>query len=382
MASSIKNLVDTVIALSTQAASEQITQNLVYQRMIDQSTKLVNQYHKYSNEMADYDALVKQSSSLKRKINAYKNSGANIPSDLSQELDRVKRQQKEFREREGFLHNARISLTEIYDTIHALQRTVNEIDNQIINMVYTSTRGGKMTTVILSEEDFPNGSMYGLDYDRYGKMVLRFNVAGIESYIQNLKEQENTTQIIQSTLQPKLEILYKEILRRSEIASDGKNKSPYLMWQVNNIWKKIKFSSIGDLTEAYTAALVNGEKNEIFKNILEFNGNIDEWIDTFVSTYLIEVTNKSGFFEEDINAGNGQFYGVKSAGAALMGLTLIVRFAEVIVTAANEHYVSSQTINSIQRAFNKEAKRGQIQEIIDENSQRIIKEIKSNVIKH
>ena len=363
MALSIKQIVDTVIQMSTEEASQLLKKDTaLYQKLIKYSGELSQMYADYEGSMKSYNDLAKQNASLKRKIRAAtRTNSEDLIASYSAQLQQIRNSQQEMRQKENFLSTAQTTLTNIYKKIFQLQRIVNQIEGNFIQMVYTSTRGG-MTTVKLRAEDFEN-SMYSLDIDRYGQLVLRYNTAEIERVIADIKATQKKNRIITSSIQPKLEALYNEIIYRQQVANE--HGSPYLMWKLGGIWYKTKAISVGDLLEAYTNALVNGENDKILMAAIEnFNGSYDEQIDRLVNGYVSQVTNRSGFFTEDIRVGNtNQYYGVKSAGASLMGLKLIVTLANAITNAPN---VTDKQIQSLQRAFNRANGRHQVTEIVEE----------------
>lgn len=370
---SIAGLVDAIIEESAKAAASEIKVNRRQNgllRMYDLSQQLTQQYAEYTSTMQEYNNLAKDNAKLKRQINKY-GSQSNMGASLSARLEEVRQMQITYRQQDGFMENARKSLVGIYKTIFALQNVVNRLEGQSIKMVYTSTRGGSLTTILLTPQDFPDGNMFGVDVDRYGKLVLRYNVSEIEQVVQALKAKQDQNKIITSSIQPKLEALYGEIIRRQKIAS-SKN-SPYLMWQVGKTWYKTKLVNAGDLIEAYTNALITGESNETLLRAL--NGNFDSQIDALMNGYISQVSNKSGFFEEDVDAGNGQFYGVKSEGASLMGMALIVRLAQVIVTSVDTGKIDQKVIASLQRAFSRNTTRHSVEIACDAEIDEIIEEL-------
>jgi hypothetical protein len=55
---------------------------------------------------------------------------------------------------------------------------------QSISMAYVSTRGGTTQVVQLTKE--LTDDLYGIDIDRYGNLVLRYNISAIEKGIADL----------------------------------------------------------------------------------------------------------------------------------------------------------------------------------------------------
>jgi hypothetical protein len=75
--------------------------------------------------------------------------------------------------------------------------------------------------------------------------------------------------------------------------------------------------------EAYVDAVVNGNADPNATSI--FSRSLDDQIAWFVNAYVTKVDSASGFAQEDVKVGSSNlFFGVKSAGASLMGISLVV----------------------------------------------------------
>ena len=204
---------------------------------------------------------------------------------------------------------------------------------------------------------------------------LRFaNDSEMGYILKQLKEQQKTLPQV-NILNNNIQMLYREIQHRQACAV--KRHSPYLMWQKNNEWVKIKFGKWGYIFEALVNMSINGDTKELTGM---FQGSIENVIDYFVTHFLTQVDNAAGFISEDVEIGDtGQFIGVKSTQASLMALTNIVNFAKEVIKAYTGGEIDEAVVRMIEQAWGGTGHFYKIEDItavqIDEISERIIRSI-------
>ena len=215
-------------------------------------------------------------------------------------------------------------------------------------MVYVSTRGGKTAIVRLDHTVFDD--LYSLDIDRNGRFVMRYNTAAIEQTIKEVHETGRANIDVLSKLTGPMQALYAEIARRYSAAE--KKGSKVLLYKKGDEYYAAKFSAFGDVLEAYVDAVVNGGDDALVKSSERiFSKSFDEQIAWFVEDYVTKVDSASGFAQEDVKVGSSNlFFGVKSEGASLMGINVIVQFAELAVAAARGK-ATKKDINKVVNKF-------------------------------
>ena len=375
----IKQIVNTILEQSAELLAGNSSLDENYIRLIEQSEELVNAWKDYEKSMEAYNETVKQKASLKRDIKRLE-KGQSVRSGMSLEsasaaLDKVRRAQDDIKSDEKWLKSAEAALRHIYDLIFALQQTVNAVVNQSIEMVYVTTRSGKAQIVKLDHEIFQD--LYSLDVDRNGRLILRYNVASIETTIKEMHEQQRAkTQVITALTGP-MQTLYAEIERRYSAAEARGNK--VLLYQQNGKYYAAKFSAFGDVLEAYVDAVVNGNADPSATSI--FSRSLDDQIAWFINAYVTKVDSASGFAQEDVKVGSSNlFFGVKSAGASLMGISLVVKFAQLVVNSARGK-ATKKDVNSVANKFKGSSKtRTAITEVTQAEYDVVVKETTEELV--
>lgn len=143
---------------------------------------------------------------------------------------------------------------------------------------------------------------------------------------------------------PTLDSVYNVVLFRYNRSGD---RRVVLWWYPNTDYDNpsaMKVSSTGDLAEAYMDVLLNTQKtlNMSVSQGLEYN------INEFMTGYVSDVDNVSGFFLGDINNGlQSTQYAIKSAGASVLGLKQIDLLVSKIVNATDG--TDAKLINQIKK---------------------------------
>lgn len=363
MASSpVREIVERVLEASAGNLAEAGMTNAQFKEIKKDCKALLAAYNQYQQDFSEYQLLVKDKAKLKRQIKKYSAQGIERL-DLSAQLADVKRQQEQMQAEQNLLAKAKTDLTAIYRCVFHLQTAVNRLLGQSISMAYVSQRSGTTQVVKLDREVV--NDMYVVDIDRYGNYVLRYNIAAIEWGIKDLDEEQKKKKIITSKISTGMQTLMENIQERMRIASA--HNSTKLLWKANGEWKQTDLSNFGDILEAYTNMLINGDEHAL-SALDSVTGDVDMAIDILVTQYLSQVTTQSGFFQEDVQVENtNQYFGIKSAGASLMGFKLIVQFAQLIQDTVETGAIDAKRVTSLTRRFKGSSKIRHAVETVVEN---------------
>jgi len=202
----------------------------------------------------------------------------------------------------------------IYDAVFQFQNELNAVLDQNMQMVYVYDDG---TKVAVYRIDIAEAIKIG--YSSRGKMRGQYN-------FDSLIKDNQMTQLKGSGDTKNLDATYREVMYRWGVAR-SRNKR-IILWYLNNKWSGVKVSSSGDLKEAYASFLLK-QRMHLFTESMEEN----------VRTYMtdkesgvIQVDSTSGMLEGDVLGADGIEYGVKSAGASVLGIAQFKKIANLILT--------------------------------------------------
>ena len=342
----VHEIVERVLAASAGNLADAQMSGGGFRKLKKTCSELLKAYEYYKQLTADYDTLVKANAKTKREIKKYTRQGLDT-TNLSAQLEEIRNQQKVMREQNDLLERGKAALKALYIQVFHLQTIVNGMLGQSISMAYVSTRGGTTQVVQLTKE--LTDDLYGIDIDRYGNLVLRYNISAIEKGIADLSAAQKERLLITSKVSTGMETLLANINERMDVARA--HNSHNLMWKVNGEWRMTDLNNFGDLLESYVSMLINGDETAAAL-LDDVTGDVDMAIDLLVNSYLAKVDNASGFFQEDVQVGaTNRYFGIKSAGASLMGFQMIVQFAQLIQDIVDKKQIDKKQVASLERKF-------------------------------
>lgn len=331
--------------LNTVIMPEAATQLLQGGSLIDTAKNVVNLYEAYQITIQDYTeitkTIVRQAKAL-RKVSSDSIEGE----DLSQAIEKAKQQTRFLFTNLNVENKLRDQLIELQYAIKAFQQVVQEVLKTEIKMVFVTEGSSTSAPRIFDLTEVAMADYLYLDraaFIKGGNITLRFKDLSADT-LQKLGAQEIKNNNEQ--YQEQIDNLYKEIMRRIEIAKT-KSGGNYLMYWLGNEWNLVKINTLGDIAEAYTNLVVNYMMYESQEQWLS-SGSYDEQIHYFVNKYLYQVNNASGFLQEDVVTNNGALsLGVKTGGAQTMGLVQVYSFAKLIIAGS----ASNKELGSFARTF-------------------------------
>lgn len=215
-----------------------------------------------------------------------------------------------------FLHVSQIP-EKLYSESFKFQNILNEVLGQkiVMTFVYAGKNGPELYEM-LSEK------VLKFDYSKNNQLTARYNIA--QNQLKDLARNMELDNDLKFSL-PGLKSTYQEVMHRYEIARD--RKTYMVMWDKGDYWEKLKVSSAGDINEAYAKFILENQADPSFTLGMEEN------IEDYMLQGVALVDNISGLLQGDVTIGNIE-YGVKSAGASVLGLTQITKLAQKILKDA------------------------------------------------
>ena len=148
---------------------------------------------------------------------------------------------------------------------------------------------------------------------------------------------------------------YNRLQRFLQVRKQYQAQGMLLLFKVGNIWEIARVINIGDVKEAYVAALMSEHK----KDCLCINGakGFPDYYDhnliqMFFLKYIHNVTNRPAIIEEDVR-GLGFQFAVKGRGANLPSLEQYVNAAREVMRHTNpmsqeeiKNYLATQDVNT------------------------------------
>lgn len=202
----------------------------------------------------------------------------------------------------------------LYHASFDFQNKLNDFLGQQVKMIFVvEDASGPELYEMTSEE------ILKFDYSSTNQLVARYRVTN-EDLGKSLKKLEITEANLNFSLTG-LKTTYSEVLVRYRISRSQNLR--LLMWKPGNSWKKMTVSAEGDINEAYAAFVFLNKVSPSFKKTLEYNiGDFAEGV--------AAVDNMSGLLKGDVSVGNIE-YGIKSAGASVLGLKQMEKLANQIL---------------------------------------------------
>jgi len=257
---------------------------------------------------------------------------------------------------------AQTNLAQEYYRIHFdFQTIVNAVLGQQIQMVYVFDDGSGPELYDLSGHDL-------LTFEASSSAKLNARYPSTAQGMQQLDLMRQNNSKWNFSLSG-LKDTYKEVIRRyryskSKLKGGSFGKTAKVMWNLNDKWEFMRVSSEGDINEAYAMfVLVNNEKPS-FKNGQEQN------VHDYAMEGIQHVDNVSGFLQGDVSV-NGIEYGIKSAGASVLGLKQIKDLAFAIVNKHGEFSV--QDLQNVKQTLKaKGYERNRIEEYVSSQYDKIL----------
>lgn len=372
----VQDIVTDIVARIEQI-QEELINNTKGQKdaMITAAEKVVECYNEYIAQVKEYNAEAQKYARIYREVARNNKEGALSDAGVQKARQTALSQFQKLN-----LQAIKSILIKLHEAIHSLQSIINSLAGVEIGMVYVINSQGSRIVVDITDLDLEE--IVNLDraaLSKGGALKLRYNDSAIRNLITAMDNTEKQQRIIQSQVTDSLNAFFDELTRRLEISKSRNNNM--IMWQLNGEWYKAQISAFGDVEETYVNVFLNYMNTSKLPNFLQYS-NVDQQIDSFVREWVSQVDATPGGLLEDIRIGDtGKFFGVKSAGASLAGITPFVRLSQNILKAIgktkNRGVFTKSQISSLQKSFMKKgsADRTKITKMTVEEIEAKVKEL-------
>lgn len=245
----------------------------------------------------------------------------------------------------------------LYHVAFAFQKVLNAVLGQTVKMVYVyqGENGPELYEVV-------NEDILSFDTSSRHQLTARYNAAA-KDLGSALKRLELTEQVPNYNL-ANLNATYNETVRRYNISRQH-NNYVVICWPGGQDYVA-KVSALGDINEAYAAAIILNLPSPTFESDLEQN------IYDFLTSYVLDVDNVSGLLQGDVSKDNIE-YGIKSAQASTLGLAQMKKLAQQIVQSGGTF--DKEKLNAVKEKFRAKGKtRNNISKLVDKTFDQLINE--------
>lgn len=350
---------------------------ITFKDVYDSAVPVPPAYNIVQDSLKNYNQVQKHKQNLVNQIRNRSKRAGNDISALEADRDDVNRQLNEIRS--FLMQNNRIQneIKNMYVVIFKFQDTITSAYGREIQMVYIWNANGHTVPLKINHDDI--WKYLRFDVKRMGYRFVEAKQEMPEVLNQLTKDERQSMELM--SVPAEMESLIAEL--RYRFAAAKRVNSPYLLWRVQHgEWKKAFFSTFSYLYEAYLAALLDIQKGDTsFQNIIKSNNDYDALIDWFMTKYTVNIDTAAGFMSEDVDAGNGLFYGVKSSWASLPGATNIVTFALMVITKYEGGQISEAAITELQRIWDGHTV-GELSNLLDTEIDATIEKLMSNITRH
>ena len=252
----------------------------------------------------------------------------------------------------------------IYEASFRFQESVNAFLEQeiIMTFVYDGEDGPELYR--MKGED-----MLAYDYSSQGKLAARYrvtqNMLSDKSVLEKLKTVTEKTNFNEEGLKS----TYKEVLERYRISKT--HHRHVVLWNLDDDWQGMTVSSEGDIQEAYAGFVL------LNKSYPSFNDMMEIMVRDYMVNGVANVDNISGLLQGDVTMGQYE-YGIKSAGASVLGLKQMRDLAELIM---KDSFSKEKLLQHKDRLAQKGVRRNKMQQYVEEKYNNIIQDFTKDITK-
>lgn len=252
----------------------------------------------------------------------------------------------------------------IYESSFRFQEDVNAFLEQeiIMTFVYDGAEGPELYR--MKSED-----LLSYEYSSGDKLAARYritqNMLSDTTVLEKLKTASDKINYNESGLKS----TYREVLDRYRISK--MHSRHVVLWNLEDEWQGMNVSSEGDIQEAYAGFVLLNKPSPSFNDMMEI----------MVRDYMVHgvanVDNISGLLQGDITMGQYE-YGIKSAGASVLGLKQMRDLAELIM---KDSFSKEKLLQHKDRLAQKGVRRNKMEQYVEEKYNDIIQDFTKDITK-
>ncbi len=252
----------------------------------------------------------------------------------------------------------------IYESSFRFQEKVNTFLGQeiIMTFVYDGAEGPELYR--MRGEDLLN-----YDYSSGGKLAARYRVTQNMLSDTSVLEKLKTTSEKMNFNEAGLKTTYREVLDRYRISRTHNRR--VVLWNLDDDWQSMTVSSEGDIQEAYASFVL------LNKSYPSFNDMMEIMVRDYMVNGVANVDNISGLLQGDVTMGQYE-YGIKSAGASVLGLKQMRDLAQLIM---KDSFSKDKLLQHKERLAKKGVRRNKMEQYVEDKYQDIIKDLNNIITK-
>lgn len=339
-----EKVIDSFIEHSSQKL-ENIVQNSSNQLKVS-AAKFMQVYFNFQEKIAQTEFLSQRMQELRHLA---KEANESLPSEYNNYLQ----------ERKKILSENNWDI--LYSAILVFQEELNSFLGQQIKTVFVATSGRKGKKQVEIYE-LPTQNFLKPGISSKNKFIGKLAVS-----LRKLRDQANGAKKIIVEDEKYFNDLSQTYLEALERYNQLKLEGIYgFYYQIKNQFNIVNVKNKGDMGEAFLNGVLGKKKKALNKNI-ETNLKI-------FGGLVIEVDSGSGLLFGDFTGAEGIEYSAKSMGASFLGISQVVSLAQDILSG---NIITKNDLKNKQKEYlNRSGLRNQVQIVVDENLQEILKNLK------
>lgn len=252
----------------------------------------------------------------------------------------------------------------IYEASFRFQEKVNAFLEQeiVMTFVYDGAEGPELYRI--RSED-----LLSYDYSSGGKLSARYRVTQNMLSDTSVLEKLKTASEKMNFNEAGLKTTYREVLERYRISKTHNRR--VVLWNIDDDWQGMTVSSEGDIQEAYAGFVLLNKSYPSFNDIMEI------MVRDYMVNGVANVDNISGLLQGDVTMGQYE-YGIKSAGASVLGLKQMRDLAELIM---KDSFSKEKLLQHKDRLAQKGVRRNKMQQYVEEKYNDIIQDFTKDIAK-
>lgn len=343
---------------------EQVKEQIIEQLTEQSAQQLENIIQNSSNQLKisaanfmkvyfEFEAEIKKIELLSVKMQELRESAGNASENLPNEYYNYLQQRKNIMSEEKW--------NNWYAAVVEFQKKLNSFLGQQMKTVFVAVSGRKGTKQV---------EIYELPIQNFLKPGISKNnkfIGKLDASLKKLREETNGAKKISFENDEYFSDLSETYLEALERYDQMKSKELQgFYYQIKNQFEIVDVKNKGDIGEAFLNGALGKKKIPLGKNI-EIN------LKNF-GGFVIQVDNASGLLFGDFSGKGKIEYSAKSTGASFMGFPQVISLAQDILSG---NIVNKKDLKNKQKEYlDRGSTRNQIQTVIDESVQEILKTLK------
>lgn len=255
---------------------------------------------------------------FKKRLADQKKFRNNLKADWDQNAYEISRKQTA-----DFLHGDLVR--QMLAGAEEFQIKMNEVLGQEVRTIYVyQDEEGNPELYLISGTEVLSPDVASRTHNVVGRFKLDNAIKNLSTATGDAHIQKLAMSMDYKFNKENLDAAYVESVSRYNYSRQQKKR--FVMWKNQAMeWSVMRVSAMGDINEAYAAAIL------LNRPIPSFSWHFIDWnIGDFMERYVADVDNMSGLLAGDVTVGNIE-YAIKSADASMLGINQMKVLAELIL---------------------------------------------------